>query len=90
MSIKDIVCKFNYEISKFAKRKSEFCNCPGRDFSRNRKQNFESVIRSILSLNGGSLTNELLKIHQFSPDSPSASAFIQQRAKRISLSFSRT
>ena len=81
MSIKDIVCKFNYEISKFAKRKSEFCNCPGRDFSRNRKQNFESVIRSILSLNGGSLTNELLKIHQFSPDSPSASAFIQQRAK---------
>ena len=49
MSIKDIVCKFNYEISKFAKRKSEFCNCPGRDFSRNRKQNFESVIRSILS-----------------------------------------
>ncbi len=51
MSIKDIVCKFNYEISKFAKRKSEFCNCPGRDFSRNRKQNFESVIRSILSLN---------------------------------------
>ena len=23
MSIKDIVCKFNYEISKFAKRKSE-------------------------------------------------------------------
>ena len=81
MSIKDIVCKFNYEISKFAKRKSEFCNCPGRDFSRNRKQNFEIVIRSILSLNGGTLTNELLKIHQFSPDSPSASAFIQQRAK---------
>lgn len=81
MNIKDIVCKFNAEIKRFANRKYEFCNCPGRDFSRNRKQNFESVIRTILSLNGGSLTNELLKIHQFSADSPSASAFIQQRAK---------
>lgn len=63
MSIKDIVCKFNYEISKFANRKSEFCNCTGRDFSRNRKQNFENIIHSILSLNVVSLTNELLKIH---------------------------
>ena len=81
MNIKDIVYKFNDEIKKFANRKFEFCNCPGRDFSRNRKQSFESIIRSILSLNGGSLTNELLKIHKFSADSPSASAFIQQRAK---------
>lgn len=81
MKIKDIVCKFNAEIKKFASRKYEFCNCPGKDFSRNRKQDFENVIRSILSLNEGSLTNELLKIHKFSADSPSASAFIQQRAK---------
>lgn len=43
MNIKDIVCKFNAEIKRFANRKYEFCNCPGRDFSRNRKQNFPTT-----------------------------------------------
>lgn len=81
MNIKEVLCKFNCEITKFANRKQEFSNRPKKDFSRNRKQSFEAVIRSILSLNGGTLTNELLRINHFSADSPSASAFVQQRAK---------
>lgn len=81
MDMKEVIYKFDRQIKEFANRKQEFCNCPGKDFFRNRKLDFESVIRSILSLDGGTLTNELLRIHKFSIGSPSASAFIQQRAK---------
>lgn len=81
MNIKEIVNKFNAQIKAFSTRKQEFCNCPGKDFSRHRKQDFEDIIRSILSLDGSTLTNALLRINGYSAESPSTSAFIQQRAK---------
>ena len=87
MKVVEVVDKFNLLIKGLAEKKEEFCNNPGKDFSRKRKQDFEQIIRSILSLDGGSLTNEILRIHKYSSDSPSASAFIQQRAKLSETAF---
>lgn len=38
MNIKEVLCKFNCEITKFANRKQEFSNRPKKDFSRNRNK----------------------------------------------------
>ena len=81
MDTNDAIKKFNSQIEKFSEMKDNFCNRPGKDFSRYRKQNFEGVVRSILALDGNTLTNELLRISKYSINAPSASAFIQQREK---------
>ena len=58
-----------------------YCYEPQRNFSRNRKLSFETVIKSIIGMESKSLTNELLDFFNSSSDTPSASAFIQQRSK---------
>lgn len=88
MNIQEVVEKFNSEIAKLETVKSEFCIHPEKDFTRDRKIPFSSVIRTILSFGGGTLTNELLKINKFAPDSPTSSAFVQQRDKISSEAFS--
>lgn len=56
---------------------------PDSDFSRNRKMNFESTIRFILSMESNSLKKELLEFFRFSENTPSASAFSQRRDKLL-------
>lgn len=68
MNIQKVVEKFNSEIMKMDNIRSEFCVSPEKDFTRDRKISFASVIRSILSFSGGTLTSELLKINKFTPD----------------------
>lgn len=60
-----------------------FAKNPETDFSRTRKLDFESVLRFILSMESGSMKKELLDYFKFSADTPSASAFIQQRNKLL-------
>ena len=81
MNIQEVVKKFDSEIAKLEIIKSEFCIHPEKDFTRDRKIPFTSVIKSVLSFGGGTLTNELLKINKFATDAPTSSAFIQQRDK---------
>lgn len=81
MNIKEVTNLFDVQLKEFSKMKNDFCNNPGKNFTRKRKQDFETIIRSILSLNASSLNNEILRIHHYSADAPTASAFIQQRAK---------
>lgn len=88
MNIKDITEKFDSEIMELDAIKSEFCTHPEKDFTRNRKLSFVSVVKSILSFGGGTLTNELLKINRFAIDTPTSSAFVQQRDKISSEAFS--
>lgn len=64
-----------------------FSKTPGRDFTRNRKLPFADVVRTIVCMSGGSLTNELLDYFELDPDTPSASAFIQQRDKILPEAF---
>lgn len=81
MKTHEVMSKFNGQLEKFSQQKDMFCKRPGKDFSRNRKQSFQNTILTILSLNGGSLSNEILKKYKYSVNTPSASAFIQQRTK---------
>lgn len=54
---------------------------PEKDFTRNRKITFKQFINICLQMNGGALQNELLKFFEFDEETPTKSAFCQQRAK---------
>ena len=58
-----------------------FSKNPETDFSRTRKLDFASTVQFVLSMEGSSIKKELLDYFKFSPDTPSASAFNQQRSK---------
>jgi hypothetical protein len=58
-----------------------FSKNPSTDFSRIRKLDFASTIQLILSMESSSIKKELLDYFKFSPNTPSASAFNQQRNK---------
>ena len=81
MQINEAIEIFNLQITNLNNMKSKFCIHPEKDFTRNRKISFLSIVKSILSFGGGTLTNELLKFNRFSTDTPTSSAFIQQRDK---------
>lgn len=61
---------------------------PGRDFSRNRKLGFEKTMSFSISMESGCMNHELLKFFQYDACTPSASAFLQQRAKLNTNAFS--
>ena len=50
------------------------------DFSRNRKIPYEKMILSLLTMEGASLSNELLRQFGCSINTATSSAFVQQRA----------
>ena len=64
-----------------------FSNTPGKDFSRNRKLSFETMLKTLLCMEGGNLTNELMKRFGCRADVVSASAFVQQRSKILPEAF---
>lgn len=80
-------------FSKFVKQKlfsiidlmdsdpSDFVQKPKKDFVRNRKIRFSDVLKCLISLESKSMNQELLRYFSFSDQTPSASAFIQQRKK---------
>lgn len=71
----------DYNIKKIADCPSLFCENPETDFTRNRKLDFETVMKNIICMETGSLNNELLKLNDFSTETPTVSAFIQARSK---------
>jgi hypothetical protein len=68
-------------ISKQKENLNNFVCNPSKDFSRTRKLPYEKFILSLLTMEGSSLSNELLR--QFGCDctTASSSAFVQQRKK---------
>lgn len=64
-----------------------FAKNPRTDFSRDRKLGFKKLIHFILSMESGSIQKELLNFFSFSSDTPSASAFNQQRDKLLFQAF---
>ena len=58
-----------------------FAKSPGRDFSRSRKLPFHALITAILRFEGMSMGNELLSMFPKAGETPSVSAFVQQRSK---------
>jgi hypothetical protein len=71
----------HHNIKKLADVSSLFVENPESDFTRNRKLDFEETIKNIIYMETGSLKDELLKLNDFSVDTPSASAFVQARSK---------
>lgn len=64
-----------------------FVKRPGIDHSRNKKMGFEATIQFILSMESSTLKKELLDFFCYSPDTPSVSAFNQQRDKLLPEAF---
>ena len=60
---------------------------PKRDFVRNRKLTFKTVIEILLSMGGQSISQELIDYFKHDTDLPSSSAFIQQREKILPSAF---
>jgi hypothetical protein len=69
------------EIKRISHSVDQFCTNPQTDFTRTRKIPVEKLMLSVIGMEGGSLTNELLDCYDVSPDTPTASAFVQQRSK---------
>lgn len=73
--------KLDAAITQLCEKAGMFSKNPGKDFSRHRKLPFRTVISLLLSMEGGTLTTELLDFFGCSADAASSSAFIQQRKK---------
>ena len=71
-------------VDSMACHKDSFVKNPGVDFSRDRKLGFVKLLRFFLRIGCGCINHELLKFFSFHPQEvPTASAFIQQRAKLL-------
>lgn len=76
--VRDVLLK---EIRTVCKSIEQFCVSPGKDFVRSRKIPIEKLILTIIGMGSKNITNELLDFYDTSPDTPTASAFVQQRDK---------
>ena len=75
-------------VDNMAGNTAHFVKNPGKDFTRERKLGFAQLIRFFLCMESGCLNHELLKYFYFLPEEvPTASAFIQQRAKLLPEAF---
>lgn len=75
-------------ISDLDSNKKDYLRNPTVDFSRNRKVSFESTMKFILSIGGGTLSKEILDHFQYGLTTITASAFVQQRQKILPEAFS--
>ena len=75
---KKLLCKV---VQNLTDCKQLFSNQPKKDFTRNRKLPFDQIIKAILSMGGGSISNEMMDLFGFREDLATTSAFVQQRAK---------
>ena len=73
--------KLDAAITQLCEKAGMFSKNPGKDFSRNRKLPFRTVISLLLSMEGGTLKTELLDFFGCSAEAASSSAFVQQRKK---------
>jgi hypothetical protein len=64
---------------------SQYCSIfvknPEKDFIRKRKLDFATVLKMLLSMEGNSLKKELYDFFEYSTDTATVSAFVQQRGK---------
>jgi hypothetical protein len=74
-------------INEHLARRAEFVRNPLADFTRDSPFNMENTIRFILEMGGNSLPIELEKFFNHSEDTPTKSAFVQQRQKLLPSAF---
>jgi len=76
-----VKANLSQSIEKINSAKKMYVQQPGKDFTRKQKLPFDEMIRIILSMEGNSLPQELMKFFEYSPVSATSSAFCQQRSK---------
>lgn len=74
-------------IKNMAKYPWLFAKKPEKDFTRKRKLDFETIMLLLLSMDGSTLSKELLEYTGYSPETATASAFVQQRDKILPEAF---
>ena len=84
VSVKKKLISLIHEVSQAP---DLFVKNPGKDFTRNRKLPIETMLKLLISIEGGSLAKELLAFHNFDPNTATSSAFIQQREKLLPSAF---
>lgn len=68
-------------VDRLERQKQDLVKNPEKDFTRNRKLSFQTLLKLMLSMGGKSLGSELLEHFDFDLKTASSSAFIQQRSK---------
>ena len=80
-SYKHLKNVLNYYLDKMNQSCSLFCENSETDFTHERMLNFITTMKNVICLESGSLKDELLKLNDFSMDTPTISAFVQARSK---------
>ena len=70
-------------IRDVAKHSENFCRCPEKDFTRNRKLPLEKVLTLLVKMGGHSLRDEMLDCIDFEEMPATVSALVQQRNKLL-------
>ena len=69
------------KIKEVADNINNYCVNPEKNFIRKRKLTAEKLIKGIIGMGSGNLTNEILDMFELSSSAPTSSAFVQQRCK---------
>lgn len=83
-SVKNLLLK---HIQTMEENRKDYVKDPRRDFTRKRKLSFSDTMMTMISMECGSIRSELLKYFDYSPETATSSAFIQQRDKLNSDAF---
>ena len=70
-------------IRDMAKHPEDFCRCPEKDFTRNRKLPFDELLNLLVKMGGHSLRDEILDCFGCKETPASVSALVQQRSKLL-------
>ena len=68
-------------IDRICSQRDKYFVSPKKDFTRRGKFVPQDIFKSLLTMEGTSLSHELLSYFDFKPQAPSESAFVQSRAK---------
>lgn len=73
--------KLNSIIKEMSKSPESFVKNPNKDFIRNRKLSFETVMKLLLSMGENNIYKELLDYFKYDIDTDTASAFVHIQEK---------
>ena len=74
-------------ISELSENPTLFLKNPQKDFTRNRKIDFKTLIGITMNSGGGTMSKELLDYFDFDVNTPTVSAYTQQRSKVLPEAF---
>ena len=85
--IQNITASLKTLISELSANPSLFLKNPETDFTRNRKIDFKTLIGITMNSGGTTMSKELLEYFDFNVDTPTVSAYTQQRSKVLPEAF---